>query len=451
MQRDLTKGNVMSSMLLFAGPMIAGNLLQQLYNIADTLIVGKYLGADALAAVGSSFTLMVFLTSILLGLSMGSGAFFSMLFGAKREEDLKKSIVLSFALIGITALVINITVILCIDPLLAVLQIPGNILDETKEYLQVIFYGILFTFLYNYFASLLRAIGNSSMPLVFLAVSALLNIILDLTFIICFHMGVAGAAWATIISQAVSAVGIGLYSFKKLPLLRLNRRHFHFDKNLLKHITQYSFLTCVQQSIMNLGILMIQGLVNSFGVAVMAAFAAAVKIDSFAYMPVQDFGNAFSTFIAQNFGAGQHKRIQKGIRAAIIAALVFCIIISLAVCLFAQQWMLLFVQPEETEIIAIGAQYLRIEGMCYAGIGCLFLLYGLYRGVGKPGISVVLTIISLGTRVVLAYLLAPIPAIGLPGIWWAIPIGWVLADITGLVYYRWWSKKSTKMMTALAE
>ncbi len=441
----------MSSMLLFAGPMIAGNLLQQLYNIADTLIVGKYLGADALAAVGSSFTLMVFLTSILLGLSMGSGAFFSMLFGAKREEDLKKSIVLSFALIGITALVINITVILCIDPLLAVLQIPGNILDETKEYLQVIFYGILFTFLYNYFASLLRAIGNSSMPLVFLAVSALLNIILDLTFIICFHMGVAGAAWATIISQAVSAVGIGLYSFKKLPLLRLNRRHFHFDKNLLKHITQYSFLTCVQQSIMNLGILMIQGLVNSFGVAVMAAFAAAVKIDSFAYMPVQDFGNAFSTFIAQNFGAGQHKRIQKGIRAAIIAALVFCIIISLAVCLFAQQWMLLFVQPEETEIIAIGAQYLRIEGMCYAGIGCLFLLYGLYRGVGKPGISVVLTIISLGTRVVLAYLLAPIPAIGLPGIWWAIPIGWVLADITGLVYYRWWSKKSTKMMTALAE
>lgn len=450
MQRDLTKGNVMSSMLLFAGPMIAGNLLQQLYNIADTLIVGRYLGSDALAAVGSSFTLMVFLTSILLGLSMGSGAFFSMLFGAKREEDLKKSIVLSFTLIGVTALIINVVVILCIDPLLAVLQIPGDILGQTKEYLQVIFYGILFTFLYNYFASLLRAIGNSTMPLIFLAISAILNIVLDLGFILWFHMGVAGAAWATIISQAVSAAGIMLYSFRKVPLLHLKRHHFRFDKGLLKHIAQYSFLTCVQQSIMNFGILLIQGLVNSFGVAVMAAFAAAVKIDSFAYMPVQDFGNAFSTFIAQNFGAGQHKRIQKGIRAAVIAALVFCIIISLAVCLFAQQWMLLFVQPGETEVIAIGAQYLRIEGMCYAGIGCLFLLYGLYRGVGKPGISVVLTVISLGTRVILAYVLAPIPAIGLPGIWWAIPIGWVLADITGLVYYRWWSKKSAKMIADLS-
>ena len=221
MQRDLTKGNVMSSMLLFAGPMIAGNLLQQLYNIADTLIVGRYLGSDALAAVGSSFTLMVFLTSILLGLSMGSGAFFSMLFGAKREEDLKKSIVLSFTLIGVTALIINVVVILCIDPLLAVLQIPGDILGQTKEYLQVIFYGILFTFLYNYFASLLRAIGNSTMPLIFLAISAILNIVLDLGFILWFHMGVAGAAWATIISQAVSAAGIMLYSFRKVPLFCL--------------------------------------------------------------------------------------------------------------------------------------------------------------------------------------------------------------------------------------
>ena len=168
----------------------------------------------------------------------------------------------------------------------------------------------------------------------------------------------------------------------------------------------------------------------------MAAFAAAVKIDSFAYMPVQDFGNAFSTFIAQNYGAGKQERIRGGIRSAVFCALAFCAVVSLIVCLFARPLMLIFVKPEETQIIAIGMQYLRIEGACYAGIGCLFLLYGLFRGIGRPAVSIVLTVVSLGTRVALAYLLAPIPAFGLPAIWWAIPIGWFLADFTGLLLYR---------------
>ena len=204
----------------------------------------------------------------------------------------------------------------------------------------------------------------------------------------------------------------------------------------VKEIAVYSFLTCVQQSVMNFGILMVQGLINSFGLAVMAAFAAAVKIDSFAYMPVQDFGNAFSTFIAQNFGAGQMKRIRDGIRVAVISATIFCVFISLVVFVFARPLMLIFVPAYETEIISIGIQYLRVEGAFYCGIGCLFLLYGFYRGVKKPGMSVVLTIISLGTRVVLAYALSAIPAIGVVGIWWSIPIGWFLADIVGLWYYR---------------
>ena len=187
---------------------------------------------------------------------------------------------------------------------------------------------------------------------------------------------------------------------------------------------------------MNFGILMVQGLINSFGVAVMAAFAAAVKIDSFAYMPVQDFGNAFSTFIAQNFGAGQMKRIRDGIRVAVVSATIFCVFISLLVFAFARPLMLIFVPVHETEIISIGVQYLRIEGAFYCGIGCLFLLYGFYRGIRKPGMSVVLTVISLGTRVALAYALSAIPAIGVVGIWWSIPIGWFLADIVGLWYYR---------------
>ncbi|MGN0183684.1 MAG: MATE family efflux transporter, partial [Aristaeellaceae bacterium] len=194
-------------------------------------------------------------------------------------------------------------------------------------------------------------------------------------------------------------------------------------------------LTCVQQSVMNLGILMVQGLVNSFGATVMAAFAAAVKIDAFAYMPVQDFGNAFSTFIAQNYGARSWERIRAGLRGAILASTGFSVAVSALVCAFARPLMGLFAEAGEVEVIAEGVRYLRIEGAFYCGIGCLFLLYGLYRALGRPGMSVVLTVISLGTRVALAYALSAIPAIGVRGIWWSVPIGWALADLTGILYY----------------
>lgn len=437
MQQDLTRGNVTKTMLMFAGPMIAGNLLQQFYNVTDTLIVGRFLGTGALAAVGASFSLMTFLTSVLLGLCMGSGVTFSMLFGAKRTAELKNSLFFAFLFIGAAALVIEALALYFINPLLRVLHIPSDILSDTRSYMQVIFYGIVFTFLYNFFAALLRAIGNSLVPLLFLALSTVVNIVLDLVFIITFQMGVAGAAWATIIAQCVSAVCIMVYCFWKVPLTHLKREHMHVRKEIAQQIFQNSSLTCMQQSIMNLGILMIQGLVNNFGVTVMAAFAAAVKIDAFAYMPVQDFGNAFSTFIAQNYGANQKERIREGIRSAVCTALIFCFMISTIVFMFAEKLMLLFIKKEEVEILAHGVQYLRIEGVWYCGIGCLFLLYGLYRGLGKAGISVVLTVISLGTRVVLAYVLAPHPSIGLLGIWWAIPIGWMLADIVGVLYY--WS------------
>ncbi len=445
MTRDLTKGNVTGSMLRFAAPMIAGNLLQQFYNVADTLIVGRFLGPDALAAVGSSYAMMVFLTSILLGLCMGSGVLFSMLFGAKREEELRRSSALSFLFIGILTIVLEALSLLLLEPLLALMQIPGDIWTMTGDYLRIIFFGMIFTFLYNYFASLLRAIGNSAIPLIFLAVSAVINIFLDLLWVAVFPLGVQGAALATITAQCISALGIAWYTLKNVPAICPRRQDFRPDRVLVWRIAHYSLLTCVQQSVMNFGILMVQGLVNSFGVPVMAAFAAAVKIDSFAYMPVQDFGNAFSTFIAQNHGAGQQERIRRGIRSAVIIAVIFCIVISLGVCLFGRELMMLFIEPQETEIISIGVEYLRIEGACYCGIGCLFLLYGLYRGLGKPGISVVLTVISLGTRVALAYCLAPIPSIGLSGIWWSVPIGWFLADAAGFLYYAWLHRQKVRI------
>ena len=303
-----------------------------------------------------------------------------------------------------------------------------------KQYLVVIFMGIFATFLYNYFANLLRAIGNSMVPLIFLAVSAILNVVLDLLCVIVLGWGVAGAAGATVFSQYVSGVGIGLYTLKKFPHLCPRRADCRWDKRNLATILNLSVMTSIQQSIMNFGILMVQGLVNSFGIVIMAAFAAAVKIDSFAYMPVQDFGNAFSTYVAQNYGAGKSERIRKGIRSAGLTSAAFCILISVLVWAFAAPLMGIFVDPSQSEIIAAGVHYLRIEGACYIGIGILFLLYGYYRAVNKPMMSVVLTIASLGTRVALAYLLSATP-LGVTGIWLSVPIGWALADAIGIGYY----------------
>ena len=436
MQHDLTRGPITRTMLLFAGPMIAGNLLQQFYNIADTLIVGQFLGAQALAAVGSAFTLMTFLTSILLGLCMGSGAVFSIRFGEGDRARLKNSLSLSFLMIAAFTVVMNLAVFLLIDPMMGLLQVPEEVYPLMRSYLWVIFWGIGGTFLYNYFACLLRAIGNSATPLLFLGISAVLNIALDLVFVVVVPWGVAGAAFATSLSQWVSGLGLLAFTLVKMPQLRPSRQDVRWEKDRVLEIARFSLLTCVQQSVMNFGILMVQGLVNSFGTVVMAAFAAAVKIDSFAYMPVQDFGNAFSTFIAQNYGAKRMDRVGRGIKSAVVSSVVFALLISVLVFVFAKPLLLLFVKPEETEILAVGVQYLRIEGAFYFGIGILFLLYGLYRAIERPGMSLVLTVISLGTRVALAYILSAIPAIGVVGIWWSVPIGWALADVTGVLYYK---------------
>lgn len=432
MTGKLTEGNITKVLIKFSMPMILGNLLQQLYNVADTFIVGHYIGTDALAAVGSSFTIMTFLTSIILGLCMGSGILFSMFYGAKQIDKMKTSFFVSFVGIGIFSIGLEIVCLLAIDLILNFMNIPRNIFTDTHQYLFIIFLGLVFTFIYNYFSSLLRALGNSKIPLIFLALASIINIGLDVYLVAKVAMGVAGAAIATLIAQAFSAVGIMLYVFFSQKKLLPQRKHWHFEREIFEKIKAYSLLTCVQQSVMNFGILMIQGLVNSFGLVTMSAFAAAVKIDSFAYMPVQDFGNAFSTYIAQNKGAGLEERIQKGLKAAVVMASIFCVFISVLVFIFADKLMLIFIEPSKVDIIYQGAQYLRIEGACYLGIGCLFLLYGYYRGVGKPGISVVLTVISLGTRVVLAYLLAPL--FGILAIWWAIPIGWFLADLIGIIY-----------------
>lgn len=436
--RELTQGPVMRTMLWFAVPMILGDLLQQCYNIADTLIVGRFVGTDALAAVGSAFSLMTFLTSILLGLAMGSGTVFSIRFGQKDERGLKEGVLASFALLGVVTVVLNIAVFAACDWIIRALQTPAELVEMMHAYLTVIFAGLVAIFLYNFFAALLRALGNSTVPLAFLAVSVVLNIALDLWLVAGLQLGVTGAAQATVLSQYVSGIGIAAYTVIRFPELFRRDPAVKLRLPRVREIAGFSALTCLQQSIMNLGILAVQGLVNSFGTTIMAAFAAGVKIDAFAYLPVQDFGNAFSIFVSQNYGAGKTDRIRQGIRTALVTTVSFGILLSLAVWVLAAPLMGLFLDdPAAADaVIAEGVRYLRIEGAFYALIGVLFLLYGLYRALGRPGMSVVLTIISLGLRVALAYALAALPGVGVVGIWWSVPIGWVLADTFGLVYFR---------------
>ena len=433
MYRDLTKGSITKGLVLFSLPMIAGNLLQQFYNIADTLIVGQALGKNALAAVGSAYTLMVFLSSIFLGLSMGAGALFSIYLGKGDMKALRSAVGHAFILILAVTAALNIAVYIFISPILKFLQIPAEIYAGMSEYLLIIFSGLTATFLYNFFACLLRSLGNSATPLYFLGAAAFLNIILDLLFVLVFELGIAGAAWATVIAQYVSGIGLLIYSLRRCREFIPAPKDIRFSPGIMKELLDLSLLTCAQQSAMNFGILLIQRLVDSFGPVTMAAFAAAVKIDSFAYLPVQDFGNAFSTFAAQNFGAGKSARLRRGFAAATALSVGFSCLISLLVTVFAGPLMGIFVRAEEAEVIAAGILYLRIEGAFYAGIGCLFLLYGFYRAVKRPGMSLVLTVISLGTRVALAYALAG--PVGEAGIWMAIPIGWALADLTGYIFY----------------
>ena len=427
---DLTKGKISRALLLFALPMMAGDILQQLYNVVDTLIVGKVLGKDALAAVGSAYTLMTFLTSIFLGLSLGAGTLFSIYKGKQNLQALKIAVAQGLLLILGCTVVLNILVYIGIDPILRFLQVPDSVQAGMKSYLLIIFAGLLATSVYNFFACFLRALGNSSVSLIFLMISTVVNIGLDILFVVKFQMGIEGAAAATIIAQYITAIGITVYVIRHCRDYLPAWKDFRLDKGIFGEILNLSWLTCLQQSVMNFGILMIQGLVNSFGAVTMAAFAAAVKIDTLAYLPVQDFGNAYATFVAQNYGAGDKKRIQKGNVQAFGISAGFCITTSFLVCIFAEPLMHIFIKREEAAVIAAGVEYLRMEGVFYIGIGCLFLLYGYFRAIKQAFMSVVLTVISLGTRVLLAYTLAP--HLGQRAIWAAIPIGWFLADAVGI-------------------
>lgn len=448
---DMTKGNPNKLILKFALPMIIGNIFQQIYNVVDTIIVGKFVGIDALAAVGSSFAIISFITSIIIGLNMGSGIIFSQYYGGNEVKKLKNTLFTSFLFIGAVTIILMVISLGFIDEILRLFNMPENLILDSKSYLIIIILGLFFTFVYNWGTSLLRAIGDSKRPLYFLIIAAIVNIVLDLVFVLLFNLGVRGVAIATIIAQGISAVLSIIYVLKKVSFIKFKKEDLKFNKSTFNLVAKYSILTSIQQSIMNFGILIVQGLVNTFGATVMAAFAAGAKIDSIAYMPVQDFGNAFATYVAQNKGADNKERIKEGVISAIKTIIIFCIITSSLILIFSKNIMLLFVDKTELDVINLGVEYISVVAVFYVLIGFLFMFYGLYRGLGRLRMSIILTVISLGTRVVLAYILSETP-LGASGIWWSIPIGWLLADIVGFrVYFKdIWAKNYNKSIDNMA-
>ena len=373
---DLATGSPTRKIIAFAIPIFIGNLFQQIYSISDMFVVGRYLGKEALAAVGACSAVIIFLTSIIIGLCMGSGVLFSQLYGAKDYEKLSGAISTSFMFILAITLVTMVSTMVFINPLMRVFSIPLEVMGLAKTYLLITVSGLPFMLLYNMAAVVLRAFGDSKTPLIFLVTASTINIIFDFILVLVWPLGIKGPAISTLAAQLVSAIPLSIYAIKKMSFLKLRP---NFDLALFNRVSQYSLLTSLQQSIMNFGILMVQALVNSFGVTIMAAFAIGVKIDTFAYMPAQDFGNAFSTYVAQNKGANKNIRIQKGFRSAIICSSVFSIVLSLLVIIFAPNLVAIF-SDSDADVIAQGARYLRIEGVFYILIAYLFIHYGFIGG-----------------------------------------------------------------------
>jgi putative MATE family efflux protein len=434
MELDMTKGNPSKIIIKFFIPLFIGDLLQQFYGIIDAIVIGKFVGTDAFAAVGSSGAVIMFITSILIGLAMGSSAIFSQLYGGRQYDELKQAISTALIFLFCISVMITIATSVFLPQIISLYQMPEETAAYAADYLKYVFYGFVFVGMYNAFAFLLRAFGDSKTPLYFLIISCISNLILDLLFIVVLHMGTAGAAIATLLTQAFAAVGCGIYTIKRMKFLNFERKDFKFSISVFNKIATFSVLTALQQSISSFGMMLIQGLVNTFGSTVMAAFAACSKIDSVANAPLQDLGNSFSTYTAQNEGAGEIKRIREGFRTTSRIIIILSAVISVVAFIFAPNLITLFVNKDATEVIAVGVGYLRIVSVFYVLLGFIVMFYGFFRGLGAIKISILMTIVSQGLRVLLAYSFAPVR--GFSGICWAIVVGWFLSDLLGFYMYK---------------
>lgn len=448
MAKDMTVGKPSKILINFSLPIILSNIFQQLYNVIDSIIVGNFVGAKALAAVGASSSISFLFVAIATGLSIGSSIVISQFFGAKKIMDMRISISTSLLSMTFLGFIFTIIGVVFSKSILILMNTPSDILYEADLYLKIYFVGLLPLFLYNISTSIFNALGNSKTPLYFLIFSSILNVILDLVFIIVFSLGTFGAAFATLIAQTISSLLCILYLFKRLRIYKNNDGYDisinefkvfkRFDSSILKKISLIAVPTMIQQSIVSLGLVFMQSLVNSFGSNVVSGYTAASKIDSIAIMPIVNIGNALSTFTAQNIGASKSERVEEGYKATLMIEVIFSLIITSLLFIFGAQFIGLFVDASaNTYIILIGVEYLRVVSLAYVLKGISGAACGVLKGAGDMKFFMLATLSNFGLRVISAYALSPI--INEKAIWYSIPIGWAIELIISL--YRYHSKK----------
>lgn len=435
MAKDMTKGNATKIIFLFALPMVLGNIFQQFYNIVDSIIVGNFVGADALAAVGASFPVVFLSIAISMGSSMGCSVIISQLFGAKQMEEVKSSITTAVIFVTLLGTAFSIFGIAVCRPILKLLQTPDNIFANSALYLNIIFLGSTFQFMYNIITSIFNSLGDSKTPLGCLIVATITNIILDLLFVVKFNMGVAGVAWATLIAQFISALCILVLLIKRIKKIEVKGKVPIFRKDLLKTMIKYALPSTLQQAIVSMGMMAVQGLVNSYGSVIIAGYTAATKIDSIAMMPMMNISTAVSNFAGQNMGAGDIERVKQGFKSGMKITLAFCIPITIILYSFGPNLIDLFVDSNASrDVIKVGVEYLNVVSMFYVLMGLMFVANGLLRGTGDIKFFVITSLCNLAARVIAAYTLAAI--MGSQAIWWSIPIGWGVGAIIANIRYR---------------
>lgn len=431
------------SLLFFAIPMIVGNLFQQFYNMADSVIVGKFVSEEALAAVGASYSLTTIFIMIAIGGGIGSSVIVSQYLGAKEYGKMKTSIYTALVSFFCVSMLMSIFGIFVNEHLLLLVNTPANIFHDAALYLRIYFVGLPFLFMYNILSSVFNSLGKSRIPLYFLIFSSVLNVILDLYMVLVLKMGVAGVAIATVIAQGVSAVISFWVLMNTIKTYNTETEHVdRFDKKILKKMIIVAVPSILQQSIVSIGMVMVQSVVNSFGSSVLAGYSAASRIESICIVPMIATGNAISTFTAQNLGAGKFERVREGYEAGCKVIISFSIAIALIIALFYRPIISIFLDVEGgSEALNIGVNYLKFIGYFFIFIGFKAITDGVLRGAGDMTIFTISNLVNLGIRVVLAFKLAPIW--GVRAVWYAIPIGWAANYIISFSYYltgKWYQK-----------
>lgn len=425
MAKDMTKGRILPQLTAFAIPLILGNLFQIMYNAADSIIVGQFVGDDALAAVGTAGPIMNMAILFISGMCMGAGILMSTLYGAKNMEKLEKQI--STTLIGglIFSLIIAVVMIAFARPVLFLINAPDEIIHSAALYLRVIFLGLIFTFIYNFLANTLRALGDSRTPLYFLIISAVLNIIGDLFFVVVLDWGVGGSAVSTVLSEALCCVCCAIYVKLRVPVLCLGRKWLVFEKTLLWRTFSYGITSALQQMCVQLGKIMVQAIINVQGVAFIAAFTAINRVDDFVLSPQHNIAHATTTFLAQNRGAGNAERVRKGYRCGICMEIAFSLAASIIIYFAAVPLMRMFVDEESTEVVTLGVSYLKIIAFMYIMPGITNIVQGFFRGMGDLKVTLISTIANMGSRVIAAHILISVLGKGFSALAWSNFWGWI--------------------------